>query len=95
MACLYFTFAGVALLWVRCVFSNEVDKSVLPHSLSAGIHDISSMTLLFYYYIASLENDAVMTSQCMQFIFGDKWEVYLLDESALLVTGKESKQEDI
>ena len=32
---------------------------------------ISSMTLLFYY-LAPLQNDTVVTSQCMQFTFRDK-----------------------
>ena len=39
------------------------------------------MTLLFFY-LAPLQNDAVLTSRCVQFTFGDKGEVYLLDESA-------------
>ena len=34
-----------------------------------------------------------MKSRSMQFNFGDKREVYLLDESALSVTEKESMQE--
>ena len=47
--------------------------------------------LLLFYYLAPLLNDCLMTSQCMQFTFGDKREVYLKDESALPVTKKESK----
>ena len=50
----------------------------------------SCMTLLFYYLRAPLQNDAVVTSGCMQFTLGDKREVYLLDESVLPVTEKES-----
>ena len=50
------------------------------------------MTLLFYY-LAPLQNEALLTSQCMQFTFGDKGEVYLLNETALPVMKKESKQE--
>ena len=49
------------------------------------------MTLLFYY-LAPLQNDAVVMSRCLQFTFGDKGEVYLLDESALPVTEKEGMQ---
>ena len=45
--------------------------------------------MLFYYY-APLQNDALVASRCMQFTFGDKREVYLLDESVLPVIGKES-----
>ena len=32
---------------------------------------------------------AVLTSRCVQFTYGDKREVYLLDENALPVTKKE------
>ena len=32
---------------------------------------LSSMTLLFYY-LAPLQNDAVVTSRCIQFNLGDK-----------------------
>ena len=46
-----------------------------------------------FYYLAPLQNDSIMTSQCMQFSFGDKREVYLLGESALPVTEKENMQE--
>ena len=34
-----------------------------------------------------------MTSQCMQFTFGDKGEIYLLDESLVPVTEKERRRE--
>ena len=50
------------------------------------------MTLLFIY-LAHLKNDCLVTLQCMQFTFGDKIEVNLLDKSALPVTEKESKPE--
>ena len=50
------------------------------------------MTLLFYYLVL-LQNDAVVTSQCVQFTFGDKGEVYQLDERALPVMKKESMWE--
>ena len=49
------------------------------------------MTLLLYY-LARLQTDAVVTSQCAQLTLGDKGEVYLLDESVLPVTEKESKR---
>ena len=48
---------------------------------------------MLFYYLAPLQNDSIVTSQCMQFTFGDKREVYLLDESALPVTKKESMRE--
>ena len=34
-----------------------------------------------------------MTPSCMQFTYGDKGEVYLLDESVLPVTEKERRRE--
>ena len=40
-----------------------------------------------------MQNDSIVTSQCMQFTFGDKGEVYLLDKSVLPVTGKERRGE--
>ena len=52
-----------------------------------------SSILMLCYYLAPLQNDAIVTSRCMQFTFGDKGEVNLLDESALLVTGKERRRE--
>ena len=48
------------------------------------------MTLLFYY-LARLQNNAVVMSQYAQFTFVDKREVYLLDESVLPVMEKDSK----
>ena len=39
-----------------------------------------------------MQNDAIMTSRCMQLVFGDKRDVNLQDESALPVTKKESMQ---
>ena len=47
---------------------------------------------MLFYYLAPLQNDCVVTSQCMQFTFGDKGEVYLLDTSALPVTEKERRR---
>ena len=38
-------------------------------------------------------NGAILTSRCVQFTFGDKGKVYLLNESALPATEKESKRE--
>ena len=37
----------------------------------------SSSILMLFYYIAPLQNDFIVTSQCMQFTFGDKREVIL------------------
>ena len=49
-----------------------------------------SIMLLLFYFLAPLQNDCLVTSQCIQFTFGDKREVYLQDESAPLpVTKKE------
>ena len=48
--------------------------------------------ILLFYYLAPLQNDTVVTSQCVQLTFGDKREVYELDGSALPVTEKESKR---
>ena len=48
---------------------------------------------MLFYYLAPLQNDSIVKSQCMQFTFGDKREVYLSDESALPVTEKESMRE--
>ena len=45
--------------------------------------------LLLFYYLAPVQNDSLVTSQCMQFTFGDKKEVYLQEESALPGTKKE------
>ena len=41
-------------------------------------------------YLAPLQNDSIVTSQCMQFTFRNMGEVYLLGEIALPVTEKES-----
>ena len=51
-----------------------------------------SSIILPFYYLAPLQNDALVTSRCVQFTFGDNREVNLLDESALPVTEKESRQ---
>ena len=48
---------------------------------------------MLFYYLAPLQDDATVTSRCVQFTFGDKREVYLLDESVLPVTKKESMRE--
>ena len=45
---------------------------------------------MLFYYLAPLQNESIVMSQCMQFTFGDEGEVYLLDESALRLTEKES-----
>ena len=49
-----------------------------------------SSILVLFYYLAPLQNDAIVTSRCVQFTFRDKGEVYLLDEIALPLTGNES-----
>ena len=48
---------------------------------------------MLFYYLAPLQNDTIVMSQCMQFTFGDQRKVYLLDECALPVTEKDSVQE--
>ena len=47
----------------------------------------TSSILMIFYYLVPLQNDSIVTSQCVQFTFGDKREVYLLDESALYNAG--------
>ena len=37
------------------------------------LKQVSSILMLFYY-LALLQNDCILTSQCMQFTFGDKEE---------------------
>ena len=46
---------------------------------------------MLFYYLAPLQNDIIVTSEYMQFTFGDKREAHLLDESVLPVTGKERR----
>ena len=46
---------------------------------------------LAFLALSPLANDCLMMSQCMHFTFGDKREVYLLNESP--VTEKESMRE--
>ena len=48
---------------------------------------------MLVYYLAPMQNDVIVTSPHMQFTFGDKREVYQLDENALPVTEKESVRE--
>ena len=49
---------------------------------------------MLFYYLAPLQNNTIMTSLCMQFIFGDKGVVYLLYESVLPVTGKKGGERE-
>ena len=60
---------------------------------SRGLFYGGSSLLLLFYYLAPLQNDALVMSICVQFTFGDKKEVYLLDESAQPVAEKESMQQ--
>ena len=48
---------------------------------------------MLLYYLAPLQNDTIVMSRCVQLSFGDKGEVYLLDESVLPVTEKEGRRE--
>ena len=52
------------------------------------------LLLIPQYDLAPLQNDYIVASRCMQFNFGDKGEVYLLDKSALPVNKKERMQEE-
>ena len=52
-----------------------------------------SSVLLLFYYLAPQQSDSIVTSVFMQFTFGDKGDVYPLDESVLPVTEKEKRQE--
>ena len=53
---------------------------------------VSSMLLLFYY-LAPLQNDALVMSHCTAVCFGGKREARLQDESALHVNEKVSNDE--
>ena len=64
------------LLVIPLVFFN-------PKTNSEEYYDLA------FYYLAPLLNDTLVTSQCVQFTFGDKGDIKLLDESALPVTEKE------
>ena len=55
-----------------------------------GMHKYNYTFLLL---LSPLQNDSIVTSQWMQFIFWDKREVHLLDESTIPVTEKESMRE--
>ena len=46
-----------------------------------------------FYLLSPLLKYCLVMSQCVQFTFGDKGKVYLMDESALPVTEKERKRE--
>ena len=48
---------------------------------------------MLFYYLVPLQNDSIVTSQWVQFTFGEQREVYLLDESALPVIEKEGMRE--
>ena len=30
---------------------------------------------MLFYYLAPLQNDSILMSQCVQFTFGDKWDI--------------------
>ena len=49
---------------------------------------------LWFLLLSPPAKYSIVTSQYMQFTFGDKREVYLLDESAPPVTEKESMREE-
>ena len=72
---------------------NNTTMGIASLNCYQGIHLAGSSMLLLFYYLAPLQNDAVVMSGCMQFTFGDKGEFICWTESALSVTGKESKQE--
>ena len=55
---------------VYCKLNYELN-GMLRHSLATLEGEYNSMNLLFYY-LAPLQNDTNVTSQCMLFIFGDK-----------------------
>ena len=46
-------------------------------------HIRQSSILMLIYYFTPLQNDSIVTSQCMQSTFGDKREFYLLDERSI------------
>ena len=49
------------------------------------------LVCLCFFYLDLLQNDAIVTSRCMHYIFCRGREVKLYDESVLLVTKKERK----
>ena len=52
-----------------------------------GLHKTNNLVVyLCFLLLSPLQYDTTVMSRCMQFTFGDKKEVYLLDESALPVT---------
>ena len=57
----------ISVRWWRWQLCQRRRSGTFMLTLEPG----SSMTLLFYY-LALLQNDTDVTSQCMQFIFGDK-----------------------
>ena len=52
-----------------------------------------AVVYLCFFYLTPQQNYSIVTSQCMQFTFEDKGEVYLLDESVLPVAEKERRRE--
>ena len=66
-------------------YSNHLNIQLVWYSNGKSVsdwwivHSPSNSMLLLLYYLAHLQNDCLATSQCMQFTFGDKREVYLQD----------------
>ena len=81
--------------WLDSSFDNRGKVLLLQplQSNQVGFAQANSSILMLFYYLATRQNDSVMTSRCMQITFGDKREIYLLGESALPVTEKENMRE--
>ena len=67
-------------------------SSLILQTKCISLHWDACSILMLFYYLDPLQKDCLVTSQCKQFNFGDKREVYLLGESALPVNKKESMQ---
>ena len=46
---------------------------------------------MLFYNLAPLQNDCLVMPQCMQFTFGDKGEVYLLD--SIILNGRRTNKQ--
>ena len=76
--------------WPGCWASWRPARPQKPSSVSWSTN--GNMKQVKNWKLYNYRGNDVM-SRCLQFTFGDKGEVYMLDESALPVTEKDSKLE--
>ena len=69
-------------LWIEVRARANLSSTL---KLVLSISKNESSILMLFYYLAPQQSDSIVMSRCMQFTFGDKREVYLLDESVLPV----------